>query len=291
MATKKKIAVIHGGMSHERQKSLTYGKHVSKILENLGMDVVEMHLHPNGSWTINGQVADVETALKKTDQVWNCLVGVDGERGIVEGLCEKCRVKLAGHTTLHASLSGDKKNLQLALSQHKIKTPYGKVLKSNEYSKEKLVEAFTTVGVPAIVKPNIGSSMWGVVLASNFPELEEAVENLVAKSEDVLVEKLVKGIPVSCFVFEHNGLVHTHIKVDDDAELSREQLLQIRNEALYIHSVLAYKHHAEYDFIVTPKNLVFLEVNTHPSLASGYIGDVFKKGVVSLQEYLSEKVR
>jgi D-alanine-D-alanine ligase-like ATP-grasp enzyme len=129
------------------------------------------------------------------------------------------------------------------------------------------------------------------VLATNFQELEEAVENLVAKHEDVLIEKLIKGIPVSCFVFEYNGLLHTHIKVDDEETLTREQILQIRNESLYIHSALAYKHHAEYDFIVTPKGLVFLEINSHPSLSVGYIGDVFKKGVVSLKEYLSEKLK
>lgn len=286
----KKVAVVHGGLGAERSKSLEYGKQVTSILQNLGMDVLEMHLHPNGSWTIDGKVEDVESALKKTDKVWNCLVGVDGERSIVENLCEKCNVKLIGHGRFHTNLAGDKKNLQLALVQHKIKTPYGKVLKHREYSKEKLVEVFSTVGVPAIVKPNIGSNMWGVVLVNDFAELEEAVEYLISQHEDVLVEKLIKGIPVSCFVFEHNNLLHTHIKVEEDANLTREDLMNIRNEALYIHNILAFSHHAEYDFILTPKGLVFLEVNSHPALTSGYIGDVFKKGVVNLSQYISSKI-
>ncbi len=297
-ANGKVIGVVHGGVSSERDKSLHYGRHVTKILQDLGMDVLEMHLHPNGSWTVNGQVENVEEALKKTNKVWNCLVGVDGERGIVEKLCEKCKVKVLGHSLFHSNLSGDKKNIQLALAQHKIKSPYGKVLLKKNYNKETLKEIFSSVGVPAIVKPNVGSGMFGVAAVHNFPELEYAVEFLIGQGDDVLIEKVIPGIPVACFVFEHNNLLHTHIKVYEDAEhstpLSRDDLMMVRNEALYIHNVLAYNHHAEYDFIVSRKNgksaLTFIEVNTHPSLTAGYIKEAFSKGVVNLKEYINSKV-
>lgn len=291
----KTIGVVHGGLSHERQQSLTYGKKVVEIFKNLGMDVLELHLHPNGSWTVNGHVENIEESIKKVDSVWNCLVGVDGERGIVEDLCEKTKVKILGHSQLHTQLSGDKKNLQLALVQHSIKSPFGKVIEKKNFTQAKIGEIFTTVGVPAIVKPNIGSSTWGVIAVNNFTELKEAVEYLIEQNEDVLIEKIIKGISVSCFVFEHNGLLHTNIKVYEDSEkedvLSREDSMLIRNEALYIHHVLAYNHHAEYDFILTPKKqLYFLEVNSHPSLINGYLGDVFKKGIINLSEYLQEKI-
>jgi D-alanine-D-alanine ligase-like ATP-grasp enzyme len=153
-----------------------------------------------------------------------------------------------------------------------------------------LKEVFSTVPLPAIVKPNNGSSMWGVIVVNNFAELKEAVEYLISQNQDVLVEKLVKGIPVSCFVFEHNNLLHTHIKIHSDDELSKDILTDIRNESLYIHNCLAYKHHAEYDFLVTPKGLVFLELNSHPSLTSGYIDEVFKKGIVKLKDYIASKI-
>lgn len=284
------IGVVHGGLSQERQKSLEYGRQVSKILQNLGMNVTEMHLHPNGSWTIDGNLENIEESIKKVDKVWNCLVGADGERGVVENLCEKCKVNMIGHTEMHSHLSANKKNLHLALAQHQIKFPHGKVILKKDYSKEKLLEIFSTVPVPAIVKPNTGSSMWGVLIVNNFTELEHAVEYLISQGEDVLVEKLIKGIPVSCFVFEHNNLWHTHIKVDGENNFSREELMNIRNEALYIHNVLAYKHHVEYDFIYTSKGLVFIETNTHPALTSGYISQVFKKGVVSLKDYIFSKI-
>lgn len=289
------IGVVHGGLGVERDKSLSYGKHVTKILKELGMDVLEMHLHPNGSWTVNGKVEDIESSIKKSEKVWNCLVGSDGESGIAENLCQKCKVKVLGHTPLHSHLAGDKKNMHYALSQHKIKVPYGKVISMKDYSGEKLKEVFTSVGVPAVVKPLSGSGAWGVMLVQNFSELVAAVQSLMERNIDVLVEKAINGIPVSCFVFEHNNLLSTHIKAhDNESEISREEFMNIRNESLYIHSCLAFPHHVEYDFILTRKNgksiLYFLEANTHPSLTHGYIKKVFDKGVVSLKDYIHSRV-
>lgn len=285
------FGVVHGGLSYEREKSLQYGKKVSKILEELGMNVVEMHLHPNGSWTVNGQVTNVEEAIKKTDKVWNCLVGVDGESGVVEELCQKCKVKLVGHTHIHSCLAGDKKNMQYALNNHKIKSPFGKVILKKDYSLEKLKETFSTVPFPAIIKPLSGSGAWGVKVASNFSEFEKAVEFLIAENKDVLVEKVITGTLVSCFVFEYENLLHTHIKVHGDENVSRDDFMKIRNDALYIHSVLAFPHHVEYQFILSPKGLYFIEANTHPSLVSDYIKDSFGNGAVSLKEYITSRVK
>ena len=294
----KKIAVIHGGTSHEREKSLQYGKKITSVLENLGLEVMQMHLHPNGSWTINGEVKSIEEGLKKVDAVWNCLVGVDGERAIVENLCTKCKTKIIGHGVLHSELAGDKKNLQLALNQHNIKTPYGKVIRKKDYSKESLLEVFGSVGIPAFVKPSLGSGLENIYLVENFQELQSAVEEIIKLDMDVLVEKIIQGTPVSCFVLEHNNLLHTHIKVgnelDSGTPLSREDVIKVRNEALYIHSCLAWDHHVEYDFILSSKKgektLYFLEANTHPSLVHGYIKKSWGEGPVTLEEYINSKV-
>lgn len=295
MDANKTIGVVHGGTSHARAESLLYGKHISKVLSELGMEVLDLHLHPNGSWTVNGQTGDIQTSLKKVHAVWNCLVGVDGERGIMEKLCEDCKAKVIGHDVFHSRLVSDKKNLQYALAQHGIKTPYGKVIYTANYNKEKLKEVFASVGIPAVVKPVSGSGAWGVVVINNFGEMEYAVENLIAQNMDVLVEKLIPGIAVSCFVMEHKNLLHTNIKIhDDNANISREDLIKIRNEALYIHNVMAFEHHVEYDFILSPQKdgtkLFFLEANTHPSLVHGYIKKSFASGVVGLKEYIQQKI-
>ena len=65
-----------------------------------------------------------------------------------------------------------------------------------------------------------------------------------------------------------------HLMSEDG--FNKENFLTVRNEALYIHNILGVNHHAEYDFILSTKGLFFLELNTHPSLAHGYIKDIFK---------------
>jgi D-alanine-D-alanine ligase-like ATP-grasp enzyme len=220
-------------------------------------------------------------------------VGVDGETGIVEELCERCKVKLVGHTHFHSHLVGDKQNFSYALEQHNIKVPFGKVILKKEYSKDKLKDVFSTVPFPAVVKPLRGSNGWGVNIVTNFAEFERAVEFLISDDKDVLVQKLILGVPISCFVFEHGNLLHTNIKADDTAELTREDLITVRNDALYIHSVMAFSHHASYDFVMQIKNgkkqLYFLEANTHPSLMTDFIKESFGKSV-KIQDYVRSKI-
>ncbi len=293
------ICVVHGGTSHERERSIVYGKKIVKILavsdlENNNFNVFELHLHPNGSWTMNGNVASPEEILKKSHKVWNCFVGTDGESALLEGLCQKHGVKLLGHSALHTELASHKQDLKNLLSQHKIKSPYGKVIDCKKYSLEKLKEVFQFVGIPAIVKPLKNSGAIGISLVQSFGEMQNAVENLISESQDVLVEKVISGTPVSCFIYSHEGLINVNIKVHGEP-LSRDENLQIRNEAIYIYNVLAFTHHLECDFLLIEKKgkkiLYLLEVNTHPSLVHTYINDVFKDGVISLSEYVLEKIK
>jgi D-alanine--D-alanine ligase len=290
-----KIGVIHGGTEGERDVSVLYGKKVSKILTELGLQVTEFHLHPNGSWTIDGKVDNLEENLKKVDKVWNCLIGSEGEQGTVETVCDKHKVRVVGHTTLHSQLANDKKNLHKVLDQHKIDTPFGKVIFRKDFDRESVTDVFKLVSMPAIVKPLKGSGAWGVYVVNNFSELLGAVEFLISKNMDVIVEKLIVGTVFSVFVYEHKNLLHTHVKVHDSlGPVTRDELMQVRNEALYIHNVLGFEHHVEYDFILSKKNgktkLFFLEANTHPSLVTGYIKKVFDEGILSLKDYVQSKM-
>jgi D-alanine-D-alanine ligase-like ATP-grasp enzyme len=108
--------------------------------------------------------------------------------------------------------------------------------------------------------------------------------------KDALVEKPIDGKHVSCFIFSHKGLLHAHVFSEE--KLDREEFLFIRNEALYVHNVLAFDHHVKYDFVLDSKKRLFLlEANTHPSLLHNEIDDIFKKGQISLSEYLLEKIK
>jgi D-alanine-D-alanine ligase-like ATP-grasp enzyme len=191
----KKIAVIHGGVGHEREKSMHYGKAISKIFKDAGNNVVEIHLHPNGSWTKNGKIEHLESALTNVEHVWNALVGEDGESGLVEKLCHKCQVKVFGHKKLHVDLAADKKKIKDALKQHNIRSPYSKTLKADNINSENLKHVYQMVGLPMVVKPLNGSGGKNIFLANNFSEYSQAVEKIFQMGKDALVEKPIDGKP------------------------------------------------------------------------------------------------
>lgn len=284
----KKIAVIHGGISHERANSILYGKSISRIFKDAGNNVIEIHLHPNGSWTKDGKIENLENALSGVESVWNALVGEDGENAMVEKLCAKCKVKVLGHGSLHTEISGNKKKLKDVLKQHKIKSPYSKTLDINNINSDELKCVYQMVGIPALVKPIVGSGGKDIFYVNNFAEFTHAVENIFQKGKSILVEKPILGKHISCFVFTHNNLLHAHVYSDE--KLEREEFLQVRNEALFIQNVLGFHHHVKYDFVLNSKGLYLIETNTHASLVHNEIGDIFRKGEVSLSEYLLQKI-
>lgn len=290
----KVIAVVRGGVSHESDKSNTYGKQVLIALNELGYIAKDLYLHPNGSFTLDGYPIKIKDVFSSFEYVWNCLVGVDGESGLVEELCEKYKVKLLGHSKISVKMAGDKNNFLKAAKVHKLKTPYSHVVSQSENSenlKQSILKAFAVVGIPAVVKPKSGSGLHGVQIVNNYTEMESAILKLNEKGDDAVVEKLIKGIPVSIFVMEHGNLMHTNIHIYGDEKVSKDDLINIRNEALYLHNVLAFKHHVEYDFVFTNKGIYLIEANTHPSLSHYYIKDFFRDNVVSLKDYILDKIK
>ena len=301
-ANTKKVGVINGGTSHEREKSVLYGKTISKIFRDAGNNVVEIHLHPNGSWTRDGKVENLENALVGLENVWNALVGEDGEHGLVEKLCHKCHVKILGHKSLHTDLAADKKKIKDVLNQHKIKSPYSKTLSPKNINSEELKFAFQMVGLPLLLKPINGIGGKNIFYVNNFAQYTNAVENIFQLGKEVLVEKPIEGKHISCFVFSHKGLLHCHVYSDE--KLERDEFLMLRNEALFIYNTLAFQHHIKLDFVLkNPPNPplnkggatsapipYLIEVNTHPSLTHAEVGDIFKKGEISLSEYLLGKI-
>ncbi len=291
------VCVVRGGTSQESEKSAIYGKKILNILFDLEIKSHDLYLHPNGIWTldnspINLQILFEDFKTKNNSEnffIWNCLVGVDGEMGIIEELCEKNNIKNPGHNFISTKLASDKKNFLKFAKTHNFKTPYSQLVQSP--NKKEILKVFGTVGIPAIVKPLNNSGVKNVQVVNNFTELETAILKLLENGEKVLIEKLIKGVPVSVFVLEHDNLFHTNIHVYDNVEIPKTDLINLRNETLYLHEVLSPVHHTEYDFILTSKGNYIIEANTHPSLAHGYINDFFRDNIVSLKDYVEKKVR
>jgi D-alanine-D-alanine ligase len=291
----KKVAVLRGGVGKERQKSLEYGFSILNILKNFREHNVSLHdivLHPNGAWSLNGYLKNVDDVLNEVDIVWIALVGDEGEEGSISEILEKKNKKFIGHSSLSSKLSHHKKNLHEVIAQHNVKTPYSKVIEKKNFSLQDILENFKFVGVPSIVKPVSGSNMFMVDLITHYEDLLQHAEKIIYNGSDVLIEKYISGISVSVFIYEYENIVNTAIYVHNEKDwinIKKEDLLNVRNEALKIHHTLGFTHHVEYDFIINKNGIYFIEANTYPTLTQDFLKNALDTKV--LQDYIFYNLR
>ena len=110
---KKKILILAGGYSKERNVSLDTGKEVFKSLKkkyNVKL------LDPKGDLVL-------QLKMFKPDIVFNALHGRFGEDGYIQSILEKEKVKYTHSGVLSSFLSIDKQLSKLIFSKNKIKIP------------------------------------------------------------------------------------------------------------------------------------------------------------------------
>jgi D-alanine-D-alanine ligase len=120
---KKKIAVLLGGTSAEREVSLRSGKAVYKALKSLGYAVVAIDAK-----------GDFCAALKKQKikRVFIALHGGHGENGAVQGMLEIMGISYTGSGVLASALAMDKVASKKIFLYHKIPVPPFEIVKREE---------------------------------------------------------------------------------------------------------------------------------------------------------------
>ncbi len=291
----KKVAVLRGGVGKDRQKSLEHGSDILDILKNFREHNISIHdiiLHPNGAWSLNGYLKEMEDILKDIDIIWLALIGDEGESGKVSEILEKNNKKIIGHSSLSSKLAHNKKNLHEIVSQHGIKTPYNRLVERKNFSLQDILENFKFVGIPSIVKPVSGSNLFLVDIITHYEDLLKHSEKIMHNGHDLLIEKYIPGISVSVFIYEHKKNIETfaYLHNEKDVEsIKKEDLVTIRNEALKIHHNLGFLHHVEYDFIINKNGIYFIEANTHPSLSHDFLKSAIETSL--LQDYVFYNIR
>ena len=159
-------------------------------------------------------------------------------------------------------------------------------------------DVFTRFGPPYIVKPACGGSSVGLMVAKSILELPDAIEYVTqhSKGGQVLIEQYIQGRETTCGVVEdyreqsHYALppveivppkskcgmydyeakysedVDLHAKIICPTNFTKSEKSHIEEAAKAVHKALGLSHYSRSDFILTPRGLYFLEVNTLPGL-------------------------
>src|SRR6478735_449140 len=182
----RKVAVIMGGTSSERQVSLASGEAVLSALAEQGVDARAVVLGPGDDALSMLSGADMDAAFL-------ALHGKLGEDGCVQGLLELFGIPYTGSSVLSSALAMDKLKAKEIFRLHNLSTPPYYVHVRGEGAPG---EQHGSFGFPSVVKPRAEGSSLGVRRVDEVDELETAVEEALRFDDHVLVERFVDGAEI-----------------------------------------------------------------------------------------------
>ena len=174
------VAVLMGGLSAEREVSLSSGKGCADALEGQVAKVSRVDA--------GRDLAEVLTTLKP-DVALNCLHGAWGEDGCVQGVLETLAIPYTHSGVLASALAMDKHKSKAVLKAAGIMVPGGGLYDRHEVASRHVLEP------PYVVKPNAEGSSVGVYLVregANRP-VAEVGEPGWTYGEQVMVEPFIAG--------------------------------------------------------------------------------------------------
>ena len=193
MTTFHKIAVLMGGMSAEREVSLSSGRGVVAALREEGFDASPLDPGPNP-----GQ----QLFEAKPDAVFNALHGRFGEDGTVQGLLELMRIPYTHSGVLSSALAMHKERTKDVYRAAGLPVVKSIVADRRDVAKAHLMEP------PYVIKPvNEGSSVGIYIIrkGDNRPPAELGADDWNLSSE-MMVEEFVPGRELTVSVMGANLL-------------------------------------------------------------------------------------
>jgi D-alanine-D-alanine ligase len=190
----RKVSVIMGGTSSERQVSLASGEAVLEALTEQGVDARAVVLGPGDDALSMLAGADMDAAFL-------ALHGKLGEDGCVQGLLELLGIPYTGSSVLSSALAMDKLKSKELFRLHNVPTPPYYVFDQTSSAAD-IEEVHGSFGFPVIVKPRREGSSIGVSRATNMAELAEAIELALAFDSSVLVERFVAAREVAVGILD-----------------------------------------------------------------------------------------
>lgn len=221
-----KITVLAGGLSHEREVSLSSGSLIAGALVRKGHEVCLVDLYtgkaPDGSaprftrdpiepYTVSRSIPDLEalkaatgrgecrigegvlTLCEEADAVFIALHGDVGENGQLQALLDMACIPYTGSGYAGSLLAMDKDLTKQLLTRAGVPTAPWVYCDLTEGVESAANRIETEVGYPVVVKPCSGGSSVGVSMPENRAELTAAIEKAAAYETALLAERRITG--------------------------------------------------------------------------------------------------
>jgi D-alanine-D-alanine ligase len=268
----KRIVVLMGGLSAEREISLRTGGAVLRALQGHGLDAVGLDVGRDLSTRLHELGAQI---------AFIALHGRYGEDGTVQGLLELLQIPYTGSGVLASSVAMNKLVTKQILLHHGVATPGFAVYRRGE-DMEAFVAARTAY--PLVSKPAREGSTIGVSIVRDAQGLRKGLDEALGHDDLVLVEEFIAGAEVTVGVLGDQPLPVIQVVPKGGfydfqskytpgqteyllpAPLPVEVTHKLQAAAVLACRALGCRGAARVDFIVRGDELFCLEVNTIPGM-------------------------
>ena len=274
---KKRILILAGGFSREREISLKTAKGVFKgIKKNYITKICE----PNGDLIKN-------IRSFKPDIVFNALHGRYGEDGYVQSILEFEKIKYTHSGALSSSIAIDKEISKKIFIKNNILTPKYFKFNFNKFKKksELIKKIKSNLNFPVVIKPfNEGSSVEVYICSKNdfFKNLKK-----LSPYKEIMIEKFIPGREIQVAImgkrklgaielvpkrkfYDYQAKYNAKSKTKHiiPVKISKQKMNEVLNIALKAHNVIGCKGITRSDFKFYKNKFYLLEINTQPGMTS-----------------------
>lgn len=276
----KKVAVLLGGWSAEREVSLKTGEAIYNALVRLGYEASKIDVDREVSKRL---------LEEQPDAAFIALHGRYGEDGTVQGLLELLEIPYPGSGVLASALAIDKIMTKRVFREENIPVAPDLILEKRNAKSTAMVanEVESHLGLPVIVKPSREGSTIGVAIVDKKDKMSEALKLAFSYDDTVLIEKFIIGklltvaligrLPQALPIIEiraKKGFYDYEAKYTVGmtdyicpAEIGENLTHHIQKIATRAHQILGCEDVSRVDLILGDDGKVYiLEVNTIPGM-------------------------
>jgi D-alanine-D-alanine ligase len=274
-----RVAVLYGGISAEREVSLSTGRQVIDALRQSGFDVDPIDVgHDLG--------AVIAALTPKPDAVFNALHGRFGEDGAIQGVLDWLGIPYTHSGVRASSVAMDKVAAKALFVSAGLPVAKGRMVPIAE------LEAADPMPLPYVVKPSNEGSSVGVEIIRGGDNRRADIARAWKFGPAALVEEYIPGRELTVGVMGDRALAVTEIlavansfydyesKYADQgsrhivpAQVHPDAYARAMDVAVAAHRALGCRGASRCDFryddtVGEPGRLVLLEINTQPGLTA-----------------------
>ncbi len=300
LVTNRKIGVLLGGLSSEREVSLASGNAILKALTEKGYHAVAIDVGRDAATKIREQGIDL---------AFIALHGKFGEDGAIQGMLDVMGIPYTGSGILASALGMNKTvSKQVFRSQGLSVGPY-EVIYSGEA--DRIATIIEQIRYPVVIKPHAEGSSVGVSLVFKREEVAHAVELAFRYGGEILVETFIKGKEVQVGILGDRALGAIEIvpkrafydyaaKYEQGmsdhffpARIPEAAYKRTLEAGLVAHRAIGCRGYSRVDFIINEKGVPYiLEVNTLPGMTATSLLPEIARGVgISFPDLVEEILR